>query len=83
MGGGEGAQGGCDQRAHDGLEGRDPHRAGRLAGQLGQVAFGLPQLRGDKVLEHADPQMRTASPGGVGLVRVGPASPSRYQERLF
>ena len=47
MGGGDGAQGGADQRAHDALEGRDPYRACRLAGQLGQVAFGLAQLRGD------------------------------------
>jgi hypothetical protein len=47
VGGSEGAQGRCDQRVHGGLEGRDPHRAGRLAGQLGQVAFGVPQLRGD------------------------------------
>ncbi|HEX5303997.1 MAG TPA: hypothetical protein VFW50_44095 [Streptosporangiaceae bacterium] len=41
------AQRGADQRTHDALEGRDPHRAGRLAGQLGQVPFCLADLGGD------------------------------------
>jgi hypothetical protein len=45
--GGEAAQGGTDQRGHDALEGRDPHRAGRLAGQFGQVPFRLAELSGD------------------------------------
>jgi len=46
-GGGRGGLGGGDQRGHDALEGRDPHRAGRLAGQLGQVPLGLAELGGD------------------------------------
>jgi hypothetical protein len=45
--GSEGAQGGSDQRAHDALEGRDPYRAHRLAGQFGQVSFCLAELGGD------------------------------------
>jgi hypothetical protein len=45
--GGEIAQRGADQRAHDALEGRDPHRAGRLADQLGQVPLCLADLGGD------------------------------------
>jgi len=37
----------ADQRGHDALEGRDPHRAGGLAGQPGQVPFRLAELGGD------------------------------------
>jgi hypothetical protein len=60
VGGREGALGGADQRAHDALEGRDPHRACRLAGQLGQVAFGRAQLRGDALA------MASQQPSGRG-----------------
>jgi heme-degrading monooxygenase HmoA len=45
--GGEAAEGGTDQRTHDALEGRDPHRARRLAGQFGNVPFCLAKLGGD------------------------------------
>jgi hypothetical protein len=47
MGAGELAQGRCDQRAHDALEGGQAHRAGHPPGALGEVTFGLAELRGD------------------------------------
>jgi hypothetical protein len=47
IGAGELAQGRCDKRAHDALEGGQPYRAGHPPGELGEVAFGLAELRGD------------------------------------
>ena len=66
--GGEGAQGGADQWAHHALEGGDPYRARRLAGQLGQIALGLAQLRGD------DLAMSGQQPSGRGQRHL-PAGP--------
>ena len=45
--GGEAPEGRADQRGHDALKGRDPHRPGRLPGQFGQVLFGLAELSAD------------------------------------
>ena|SRR5579863_8516122 len=72
-GGGEVAQRGADQRGHDALEGRDPHRPCRLAGWIADLMIAVTAIAEDLAIF-------TTNPGDYAgldkLVHIAP-SPGR------